>query len=254
VLLEARAFWRNMLGALPEGGLLIADSPSWIALRPDRQYGFPGTRVRTHGDGLLTMMAIEVTTDFGEAAEEIFMLAPVSMRGTLLAADLASAAGADRYAEAWKWINLGEGLAEGLRIGAVLWWQRRLLGAVAGRMFLKSHRGRQLAPGAAAALEAWGWFITRYFRRAAVSLSEAAAAPPSGRQYEILELDARLLNMGGAIWDRYGVGAFGRLRGAWPSDARFDGLDEMLEALWEQMPEMRLWEATLLDPQGDGGG
>lgn len=251
LMLEARAFWRNVLGSLPDGGLILVDSPAWVALRPDREYGFPGTRVRTRPDGVLTMIAVDSISGFGEAAEELFLLAPIALRGLLLARGLASADGAGKYAGTWVWVQLGEDLTDGLRIGARLWWQRRLVGATAAWMLLESPRGKELAPEAARAMDAWGWFLRRYFNRTAVSLSTAAVAQPSGEQYEVLELDARLLAMGRAIWRQYGVDAFARMRRAWPHDIRLEGVGKTLDALWMQMPEMRLWEAVLLDPQSE---
>ena len=249
VTLEARAFWRNMLGALPDGGLLLVDSPGWVAMTTGLEQGFPGVRVKTRQDGVLTMLASEETTAFAEAAEGVFRTAPLAMRGPLLARGMATAAGAVRYSNAWVWVQLGEGLADGLRIRADLWWQRRLIGATAAWMFLGSPRGSELAPDDMHALQAWGWFIGSYFQRIAVSLSSVVTSPPSGRQYEILEFDARLLNMGRAIWLQYGTGAFERMRLAWPHGESFEQLQDILDALWAQMPELRDWEMVLLDPR-----
>ncbi len=249
VMLEARAFWRNMLGALPDGGLFLVDSASWAALTTGLEYGFPGVRVRTRRDGVLTLLAFEEATAFAEAAEGVFRAAPLAMRGPLLARDLASVAGAARYSSAWVWVQLGESLAEGLRIRADLWWQRRLIGATAAWMFLGSPRGRELAPDDLHALQAWGWFIGSYFQRIAVSLSSAMTSPPSGKQYEVLEFDARLLNMGRAIWLQYGTEAFERIRRAWPHGVAFKQLQDILDALWAQMPELKDWEMVLLDPR-----
>ena len=249
VMLEARAFWRNMLGALSDGGLLLVDSPNWVILTNGLEHGFPGVSVKTRQDGVLAMLAFEEATAFAEAAEGIFRIAPLAMRGPLLARNLASVAGAARYSSAWVWVQLGEGLADGLRIRADLWWQRRLIGATAAWMFLGSSRGRELAPDDLHALQAWGWFIGSYFQRIAVGLSSALTSPPSGKQYEVLEFDARLLNMGRAIWLQYGTEAFERMRRAWPHGVAFDQLQDILDALWAQMPELKDWEKVLLDPR-----
>ncbi len=249
MLLEARAFWRNLLGSAPDGGLLLVDSSTWVALRPDRWYGFPGTSVWTRGEGRLTLLAVEEITEFGEMADWLFRLSPVAYRGLLLAHRLASPEGGARYAQAWTWLLLGEGIAEGLRIGVDAWWQRRLVGAAAVWMLFDAQRGRELAPGAAEALEAWGWFLQHYLNRKAVSLSTAAESPPAGEQDEILELDARLVAMGKALWQEYGVDVFARMRRAWPLEAEFENHQEALDALWQQMPEMASWESTLLEPR-----
>lgn len=249
VMLEARAFWRNMLGAVPDGGLLLVDSPNWVALTTGLEYGFPGVSVKTSQDGVLTMLAFEEETAFAESAEGVFRIAPLAMRGPLLARNLASVAGAVRYSNAWVWVQFGEGLVDGLRIRADLWWQRRLVGATAAWMFLRSPRGRELAPDDRHTLQAWGWFIGSYFQRIAVGLSSAFTSPPSRKQYEVLEFDARLLKMGRAIWLQYGTEAFEKMRRAWPHGVAFDQLQDILDALWEQMPELKDWEMVLLDPR-----
>ncbi len=249
VMLEARAFWRNMLGAAPEGGLLLVDSPNWVALITGLEYGFPGVSVKTRQDGVLTILAFEEATAFAEAAEGVFRISPLVMRGPLLARNLESVAGAARYSSAWVWVHLGEGIADGLRIKADLWWQRRLVGATAAWMFLGSPRGRELAPDDLHVLQAWGRFIGSYYQRIAVGLSSALTSPPSGKQYEVLEFDARLLNMGRAIWIQYGTEAFEKMRLAWPYGESFDQLQDILDALWAQMPELKDWEMVLLDPR-----
>ena len=92
-------------------------------------------------------------------------------------------------------------------------------------------------------------FISSYFQRIAVGLSTALTSPPSGLQYEVLEFDARLLNMGHAIWIQYGTEAFEKMRLAWPLGEAFDQLQDILDALWSQMPELKDWEMVLLDPR-----
>jgi hypothetical protein len=248
-LQEARSFYRSLLGVAPDIGLLLVDSSVWAALLPDRWYGFPSVTVSSRQDGLLAMLAIETGTTFSEEAVTAVRVAPLAHRGMLLARDAGTEAGAARYAESWVWIQFAEGMVADLRIGSQSWWQTRLAGMVAAWMFLESPRGQELVPGATESLEAWSWFWRQYLNPIAVELTAANRTPPAGDPREALELNARLLAMGRAIWQEYGPDAFTRLRRAWPHDADFESIREALDSLWEAMPEMEPWESTLLTPR-----
>lgn len=248
-LQEAWAFYRSLLGVAPDTGLLLVDSAVWTALLPDRWYGFPSVTVSSRQDGLLAMLAIETGTTFSKEAVTAARIAPLAHRGMLLARNAGTRAGAARYAESWVWVQFAEGMVADLRIGSQSWWQTRLAGMVAAWMFLESPRGRELAPGAAESLESWSWFWREYLKPIAVGLTTANRIPPAGDPREALELNARLLAMGRAIWQEYRLDAFPRLRRAWPHDARFEGIREALDALWAAMPEMEPWETALLTPR-----
>ncbi len=254
-LLEARAFWRRLLDAsLPDGGVLWIDSTLWTALDPEVWYGFPGAAVRTRSDGRLALLAVGPATDFSEAVMTAFRVAPLAHKGRLVAAGRGSIAGAAAYARAWTWVVVGERLTEGLRIGTPAWWQQRLVGAAAAWLFLEAPRGQELDPEAAEDLEVWSGFLTVYLRPAAVSLATAEASPPRDDPRSTLELDARLLLLARGMVRQYGVGAFERLRDAWPVDGSYDGAAVMLERLWTALPALRGPGAVLLDPQGTGAG
>ena len=248
-LLEARAFWRNLLGASVEGGLLLADSAVWIAMVPDTWYGLPGTRVRTGRDGVLALMAHEKPTRFGEEAGELVGISPTAVRGLLVAHGLDSVEGAQRYADVWRWVLLAEDLSEGLRIGAEGWWQRRIVGAAGAWLFLEAPRGEELVPDGVDVLHAWGWFFRAYYRSIALPLSGAVTGPPAGDIRRRLELDARLLAFGRDLADRYGTGLFARLRAAWPVDDPEMEMEGALEALFRECPDLVDWKARLLDPR-----
>lgn len=248
-LREARTFWRSLLGAAPDMGLLLLDSPLWTVTGLEEFYGFPGSVAYSRPDGRLALLAIEQETTFSEEAAKAARVAPIAYRGKLLAADLASAAGAARYAEAMVWVVFAEDMVGGLRIGSRSWWQARVVGAAAAWLFLESSRGRELAPGVVASLEGWGWFWREYLRPIAVGLSEAVQAPPGGDPRLRLELDARLIAFGRAIHRQYGRDAYVRFRRAWPHEAVYVNLKEALDALWAQMPELKAWETVLLEPR-----
>lgn len=249
-LLEARAFWRNLLGAQVEGGLLIADSAVWTAMVPDTWYGLPGMRVRTREDGLLALVAAHGPTRFGEEAGELAAIAPTAVRGLLVAHGLDSVEGAERYADLWRWVLVGEELADGLRIGAHRWWQRRIVGAAGAWLFMEAPRGEELVPGGAEVLRSWSWFFRSYYRSIARPLSEAGTVPPADDLRLRLELDARLLAFGRDLYGRYGEELFVRLRSAWPLDAPEMDTDEALDLLFEHLPELDHWRRWLEDPRG----
>jgi len=251
-LLEARAFWRNLLGASVEGGLLIGDSAVWSAMAPDAWYGLPGMRVRTREDGLLALAAADAPTRFGEEAGELAAIAPTAVRGLLVAHGLDSVEGAERYAELWRWVLMGEELADGLRIGAHRWWQRRIVGAAGAWLFLEAPRGEELVPGGAKVLRSWSWFFRSYYRSIARPLSEAGSALPADDLRLRLELDARLLAFGRDLYGRYGEELFGRLRSAWPLDVPGMDTGEALDLLFEHLPELDHWRRWLDDPRAGG--
>lgn len=250
-MLEASAFWQNMLGAVSDGGLLLVDSPVWTALRPDRSHGMPATRVMTENEGFLTLLPVESSTAFSEFAGETATIAPLEYRGPLLAHGLASPEGAAEYTRAYAWVLLGEELAAGLRIGTESWWQRRLVGSAAAWMFLESPRGRELAPGALEVLETWGRFWRDYLKSVSLGLQVVASSPPAGDPRTIVEMDARLLGIGEAFWRISGSSLFDKMRRAWPFDSHFESIEETLESLWKQVPELESWENILLNPRGD---
>ncbi len=249
-LLEANGFWRSMIGGFVDaGGIIFVGSQEWVALRADRPYGFPATRVMTDGDGLLTLLPAERTSQFGENAAEAARISPLSSRGPLIAHGIISGEGAASYARAWLWILHAEGLAESLRIRTDLWWQRRLLGGVMACMFLESPRGAELAPGVLDALVAWSEFWASYLHPRAIGLATVGVMPPTGDMREILELEARLFILSLELWRTWRMSTIDRLRAAWPVDDDFKDPLEALEALWTALPEQReAWEWRLLTP------
>jgi hypothetical protein len=248
-LLEARTFWRSLLGAGSDTGLLFVDSPIWVACGFVTLYGFPGAVATSRQYGRLAVLATEGQTTYSEEALTAVRVAPVAYRGMLIAHDLMTIEGVTRHTEAMVWVSVAEDLVGEMRIGTQSWWQARLVGAAAAWLFLESPRGRELSPGSVEALEGWGWFWREYLNPVAVTLADAVQAPPSGDHRLVLELDARLIAFGRAIYDSYGRDAFERFRRAWPYDASFENIQESLAALWAEMPELREWEATLLTPQ-----
>jgi hypothetical protein len=203
----------------------------------------------TEGDGLLTLLPAERTSQFSEDAAEAARISPLSARGPLIAHGLASKEGAAAYARAWVWVLHAEGLAESLRIRADLWWQRRLLGSVAACLFLESPRGEELAAGTLDALAAWSEFWLSYLHPRAISLAGAIGSPPTGDMRGILELEARLFTLGRELWRTHRLDAFGLFRSAWPMDLTFEEPLEALEALWSAFPDRRKdWEWRLMTP------
>ena len=249
LLLEARTFWRSLLGAGSETGVLLLDSPVWVACGFETFHGFPGVVATSRQDGRLAVLAMESETTYAEEALTAARVSPLECRGMLIAHDLMSIEGAARHAEAMAWIAVAEDLVGGLRIGTQSWWQARLIGAAAAWLFLDSPRGQELSPGTVDVLEAWGWFWRSYLNTIAIPLADAVQAPPGGDHRLLLELDARLIAFGRAIYDSYGREAFERFRRAWPHDASFENLPEALDALWREMPELQEWEAVLLTPR-----
>ncbi|MFO7767995.1 MAG: hypothetical protein R6W82_03430 [bacterium] len=248
-LLEARAFWRNLLGATVDGGILIGDSAVWTAVLPDTWYGMPGARVRTREDGLLAVVAADRPTRFGEEAGELAGIAPTAFRGLLIARGLDGVEGAERYADLVRWVLLAEELSDGLRIGARSWWQRRLVGAAGAWMLLASPRGGEIEPGGAGVMRSWGWFFRSYYRDIASPLSAAGDMPPEGDLRRRLELDARLFALGRELVEHRREETFARLRTAWPVDAPGMDTAEALEALFEQFPDLDHWLGWLEDPR-----
>jgi hypothetical protein len=248
-LLEARAFWWNMIGALPEGGMIGVDSARWTACGVPQAYGFPATRVWSREYGLLTLFPLEENTTFSEDAAIAVQVAPPVHSSRLLAHGLADEAGAAAYTEAWSWVLLGESLASSLRIEASAWWQRRLVGASAAALFLSSPRGAELAPGLADVLDAWTWFWTGYARPVALDLRTCAVSPPVGPGPAGLELDARLYLLGHRIWQAWGADCFDRYRQAWPIGSRFESVTAALDTLLAVMPGLDEWPERLFSPR-----
>ncbi len=249
--LEANGFWRSMMGGfVTGGGIIFADSPVWVALRSDRSYGFPATRVITEGDGLMTILSTEGPTQFSEDAAETARIAPLRFRGPLIAHGLTLKEGAARYAAAWAWILHAEEISESLRIRTDLWWQRRLVGGAAASMFLESPRGTDLEPGTLEVLEAWSDLWTGYLKPRAIGLAGAGWRPPADDPRVILELDARLFTLSRDLWRIHGLPVFERFRAAWPVDVEFEDPLDALEALWSSFPDQReAWEWRMLTPQ-----
>jgi len=249
-LLEANGFWRSMTGGFIEGGgVIFTGSQEWAALRSDRSYGFPAVRVMTAGDGLLTILPAESTSQFSENAAETVRISPLSARGPLIAHGLASEAGAASYVRAWLWVLHAEGLAESLRIKTDYWWQRRLLGGAAACMFLESPRGAELAPGMDESLMAWSEFWMAYLHPRAIGLATTGRRPPTGDLREILELEARLFTLSRELWRQHRMPVIERFRSAWPVDGESADPLEALEAFWSAFPEQREeWEWRLLTP------
>jgi|GEM_PF-4250820 len=248
-LLEARAFWWNMIGALPEGGVIGVDSAHWTACGLTQAYGYPASRVWSREYGLLTLLPLDPGTTFSEEAAMAVQVAPPIHSSRLLAYGLADEAGAAAYTEAWSWILLGESLVSSLRIEASTWWQRRLVGASAAALFLTSPRGAELAPGLANVLDAWCWFWTGYARPVALDLRGCAAAPPVGPGPQGLELDARLYLLGRRIWSSWGTDCFDRYRQAWPIGSRFASVTAALDTLLAVMPGLDEWPERLFSPR-----
>ena len=248
-LLEARAFWWNLIGALPESGLLFVDSPRWTACATSRSYGFPATRIWSDSHGLLTMLPVETATTFSEDAAVAARVAPTVHRSHLLAHGLADEAGAAACTEAWSWILLGESLVGTLRIEAPAWWQRRLVGATAAVLFLSSPRGRELAPDQLTILEAWSRFWTGYAESVALDLRTCGTGPPEDGGPASLELDARLFLLGQEIWHRQGTDAFGLYRRAWPIGSRFATVAAALDTLTAVMPGIAESAERLCEPR-----
>ncbi|MFC1627563.1 methyltransferase family protein [Gemmatimonadota bacterium] len=249
--LEANGFWRSMMGGFIEGtGVIFSDSPSWVALRADRTYGFPATRVQVEGNGLMTILSLEGSTQFSEDASETAMISPLNHRGPLLAHGLATKEGAARYARSWAWILYAEDISGSLRIRSDLWWQRRLVGCAAACMFLESSRGGELVPGTLEPLDAWSEFWTGYLNPRAISLAEAGWRPPTEDPRVVLELDARLYQLGRELWRVHGLAVFALFRAAWPIDVEYEDPLATLEALWTSFPEQReAWEWRVLTPR-----
>ena len=84
-----------------------------------------------------------------------------------------------------------------------------------------------------------------------LGLQVVASSPPAGDPRTIVEMDARLLGMGEAFWRISGSSLFDKMRRAWPFDSHFESIEETLESLWEQVPELESWETILLNPWGD---
>jgi hypothetical protein len=246
-LLEARSFWWSLLSGMPDTGLLVVDSTAWTALGLPGSYGSPGVTVFTGTDGYLAVVPAD-RSRFAEEAARAAEVAPLSDRAVLIAAGLEGGAGAQRYAEAWSWVTVAEGLPGPLRIGAQTWWQRRIVGGVCARLFLAAPRGRELAPGMLRVLEGWSRFWTGYLAEVAEPLTDHIRTPPGGADPRpALELDARLYRLAAAIADRYALEAVERLRRAWPEDAAYETWTDALDALWVEMPGLRQeWEPRLL--------
>jgi len=249
--LEANGFWRSMLGGFIAGtGVIFSDSPVWVALRSDRTYGFPATRVMVEGDGLMALLSLEGSTQFSDDAAETAQVSPLNYRGPLIAHGLASKEGAARYARSWAWVLYAEGISGSLRIRNDFWWQRRLVGSAAACMFLESPRGEELVPGTLVPLEVWSEFWTGYLNPRAISLADAGRQLTTDDPRVILELDARLFQLGRELWHAYGPPVFALFRSAWPVDVTFEDPLAALEAMWTSFPGQReLWEWRVLTPR-----